>query len=138
MSLPDPEPRETVRPVFRVIAWFVVACFVAGALAALWAIVFETMTLRERLVLAVLILTLGLGIWAFLVAALGRDIKPPERRLSPLLAMIPVACLAAIAWEYFSGPHSKAEIVWLAAFALMNVAWLYSFVTGKAPLRLSR
>jgi hypothetical protein len=100
--------------------------------------IFETYPLRDRIALALLIMALGLGMWAFLLAALGRNANPPGKRLSIFMAILSVASLAGLAWELFTEPQSTATVAWLAAIAFMNAAWLYSFFTGRARLRSSR
>ena len=137
MSLPDLTPRNSVRPFFRGLAWFIVVCSAVGAAGALWAAIFETGPIRERILYVVLILVLALGMWTFLLAALGRDAKPPGPRLNVLLTALPVLCLAGIAWEYFSGPLPTREIIWLVLLAVVNIAWFYSRVTDKSQPRSS-
>ena len=138
MSLPVPGANEPVRPFFRALAWIIVACFTFGALGGLWAVIFDATTFGERAALVVLILVLGLGTWAFLLAALGRNAKPPGPRLQLFQATAVVVCLAGIAWEIFYRPQTKSQLVWLTIFAAMSLSWLYSFFSGRALLRSSR
>ena len=135
MSVPDLTPKDSVRPFFRGLAWFIVVCSAVGAAGALWAAIFETGPIRERIAHVVLSLALALAMWTFLLAALGRNVKPPGPRLNVLLTALPVVCLAGIAWEYFSGPLPTREIIWLALLAVLNIAWLYSSVTDKSQPR---
>jgi hypothetical protein len=138
MSIPELGPGKSVRPFFRALAWIFVACYVVGALGALWFTFLESTSLRERVAVVVMTVVMGFAAWVFLLIALGREAKsPPQQRMRVVLAILLTAGLAGMAWEFFAEPQSMRERIWLVVISVISIASLYSVLTDRSPLRSS-